>query len=341
MAAEKVQEEVKVKVGLEEQKQRKVQEAGGEDGDLGEDRTIDENPDRTLAVLPGAAEEAPVAEDEDEFVFEVENPAVGMRVGWFALARYYSSRTFPAKTLFANLFNVWGEGSVRALRDNRFNFVLRGGPWTFRGDAVIVVFYDGLARCSSIPIETISLWIHIYDIPIAMLTAAFVSALGAKVGRVLEVGEAVKDFQRVRVEFALSDPLKKSVSMKVRGHGLLEFFVKYENVPYFCFGCARIGHGERECPNEDMYEEGGKFGIDLRASPFRRGAGRLLSFQAPPQTARRGLNFSGEQRERVTSATGSSSLNGGWRKRGNVMSENHRRRMLTRKLLWMMVWYGA
>jgi hypothetical protein len=336
---------------LEEQKQRKVQEAGGEDGDLGEDRTIDENPDRTLAVLPRAAEEAPETEDEDEFVFEAENPPEGMRVGWFALARYYSSRTFPAKTLFADLFNVWGEGSVRALGDNRFllefetenclNFVLRGGPWTFRGDAVIVVFYDGLARCSSIPIETISLWIHIYDIPIAMLTAAFVSALGAKVGRVLEVGEAVKDFQRVRVEFALSDPLKKSVSMKVRGHGLLEFFVKYENVPYFCFGCARIGHGERECPNEDMYEEGGKFGIDLRASPFRRGAGRLLSFQAPPQTARRGLNFSGEQRERVTSATGSSSLNGGWRKRGNVMSENHRRRMLTRKLLWRMVWYGA
>jgi hypothetical protein len=204
----------------------------------------------TLAVLLGAAEEAPDAEVEDEFVFEDEDPVVGMRVGWFALARYYSSRTFPSKTLFADLFNVWGEGSARALGDNRYllefetenclNFVLRGGPWTFRGAVVIVVFYDGLARCSTVPIETISLWIRIYDIPIAMLTAAFVSALGAKVGRVLEVGEAVKDFQRVHVEFALSDPLKKSVSIKVRGHGLIEFIVKYENVPYFCFECGLL-----------------------------------------------------------------------------------------------------
>jgi hypothetical protein len=114
-----------------------------------------------------------------------------MRVGWFALARYYSSRSFPAKTLFVDLFNVWGE-SARALGDNRYllefetenclNFVLRGGPWTFRGDVVIVVFYDGLARVLTVPIETISLWIRIYNIPITMLTAAFVSALGAKVG---------------------------------------------------------------------------------------------------------------------------------------------------------------
>jgi hypothetical protein len=156
---------------------------------------MDENPDRTLAAPPGAAEEAPAAEDEDEFMFEGEDPAVGLRVGWFALARYYSSRTFPAKTLFADLFNVWGEGSARALGDNRYllkfetenclNFVMRGGPWTFRGDVVIVVFYDGLTRCSSVPIESIFLWIRMYDIPISIQTAAFVSVLGTKVGRVL------------------------------------------------------------------------------------------------------------------------------------------------------------
>jgi hypothetical protein len=64
---------------------------------------------------------------------------------------------------------------------------------------------------------------------------------------------------------------------------------------------GRIGHGERECPDEDLYEEGGNFGKELRSSPFKKGAGRHLSFQAPLQTVRGGLNFSGDQRERVTS----------------------------------------
>lgn len=95
-------------------------------------------------------------------------------------------------------------------------------------------------------IEFIPLWIHIYDILIAMITTSFVTDLGGKVGRVMEVGEVVKDFQRVRVDFALSDPLKTCVRIKVRAHVIMQFLVKYENVPFFCFSCGHIGHAERE-----------------------------------------------------------------------------------------------
>jgi hypothetical protein len=179
------------------------------------------------------------------------------------------------------------------------NFVLRGGPWGFKGDAIIIVRYDGLTKLSEVVIESIPLWVRIYDIPVAMMMTPFVFALGAKIGQVLEVGEAVKDFKRVRVELDLGDSLKKMVSIKVRGRGVMEFSVKYENVPHFCFICGRIGHAGRECPDESFEEEGERFGIELRASPFKKGAGRFLSFHATavPQP-KRGLNFSGEQRER-------------------------------------------
>lgn len=60
-----------------------------------------------------------------------------------------------------------------------------------------MVRYDGLARLSEVIIESIPLWIHMYDIPVGVMSIGFVSALGAKVGRVLEVGEAVKGFKRV------------------------------------------------------------------------------------------------------------------------------------------------
>jgi hypothetical protein len=61
-AAKQVHEEVKRQGGLEEKEQCKVdevQEVGGKVGDLGVDRDMEENPDRTLAALPGAAVEIP------------------------------------------------------------------------------------------------------------------------------------------------------------------------------------------------------------------------------------------------------------------------------------------
>jgi hypothetical protein len=107
------------------------------------------------------------------------------------VARYYSGQSFPVKVLFSDLFRIWGDGTARELGSNRYllefstedslNFVLRGGPWSFKGDAVITVLYDGLSKLSEVVIESISLWVRIYDVPVAMVTNAFVKALGSKI----------------------------------------------------------------------------------------------------------------------------------------------------------------
>lgn len=131
-------------------------------------------------------------------------------------------------------------------------------------------------------------------------------ALGEKIGRVLEIGEARLDYKRVRVDFLLDKAIMPTVRMKVQGHGMMEFVVRYENIPHFCFVCGRIGHAERECPEEADREGGVKFGTALRCSPQKREVGKRMTIPVGEHKSKRGINFSGDQKAKVLSGMGSS-----------------------------------
>ena len=82
----------------------------------------------------------------------------------------------------------------------------------------------------------------------------------------------------------------------------MEFAVRYENIPFFCFWCGRIGHDKRECPEEIPEVGGVRFGEALRCSPQKREVGRRQTIRPPESNARRGLNFCGEQKEKFQAA---------------------------------------
>lgn len=260
-------------------------------------------------------------EEEDDDVLDVDlgEEVEEMKSKWLIIARFYSGQRYNVKGLFEEMSIAWNltqQRKTRSLGDNRFlvefaceayyNRVVYGGPLKHKGDALLVVPYDGLARPSEICIESLPPWLRIYDLPEIMMTTGFARSLGGKIGEVLEVGGAIHDFLRVKVAFPLSSPLKPLLRIWIKDKGVMSFPVKYENVPFFCFSCGRIGHAERECPEVGSSSAQVRFGKELRASPLKRKLQSFASSSISTPKAAKVLNFSGAQREKVLTASSSS-----------------------------------
>ena len=94
------------------------------------------------------------------------------------------------------------EAKFRPLEDNLYTIqfsclvdwerVTQDGPWHFRGDVVILKPYDGLAKPSTVLLDTIEIWVQIHDVP--PLYAHLVPSLASKVGEVLYAEPQSQDF---------------------------------------------------------------------------------------------------------------------------------------------------
>ncbi|KAF8693776.1 hypothetical protein HU200_039199 [Digitaria exilis] len=117
----------------------RVVDAGGGGGAHGGDGDGDASPglsvnlERGLVLHGGAADGS--SNDEEEFDFDEEEGDGNVQVQWFAVARFFSSRTVRARLMFSELSNAWGEVRSHDLGDNGFllefptenalNFVLK------------------------------------------------------------------------------------------------------------------------------------------------------------------------------------------------------------------------
>jgi hypothetical protein len=190
-----------------------------------------------------------------------------------AMVVYYSRKSYNPKVLMVEMLNAWGiQKLVLAEKVGNYLFklefrreeekrrALEGGPWRHKGDAFILTHYDGLAQPLEIRITTIALWIRFYDLPHAMMKEGFTKQSGGLLGL------HYPGYMWVRVEYPLHKALTPELKVKIRGWGLMPIIIRYENVPYFCFTCGRIGHAAANYEQGDAEEQEIKYGEELRAS---------------------------------------------------------------------------
>jgi hypothetical protein len=230
-------------------------------------------------------------DDEDAVEVDIEEEEMKQVGQLTVLARFYSLRTPNLSALFEDMGRAWrlrSDMSYKSLWDNLFiimfgaegdyNFVLQGGRWLHKGDALLVAAFDGLTCPSKIPLEVVPIWIRIYDLPLVLMTKGRGELYGSKFGQVREVdveadGRNRHDFFRIRVDLLVKKPLKPKIAIKnkVQGNEVTRRFdVRYERVPYFCFICGFIGHSDRDCVKKVANNDAPfQYSAELRCSPLK------------------------------------------------------------------------
>lgn len=232
-----------------------------------------------------------VEEDEDAIEVVIEEEEVQKAGQWTILARFYSLKSPNLAALFEDMRRAWrlrSDMTYKSLRDNLFiisfgaegdyRFVIQGGPWIHRGDALLVAEFDGITCPSKVTLDVIPVWVRIYDLPLVLMTKARGEIYGSKLGRVREVdvgddGRNKHDFFRIRVDLSVKRPLKDKLTIKISAQGRVEtrsFALRYERVPHFCFICGFMGHADKDCDKRGANVENPfRFSADLRCSPLK------------------------------------------------------------------------
>ena len=105
---------------------------------------------------------------DDVVVDEKEVPKEAAR--WVTLARVNTNKTYIKTWFYRNMRAAWDiaqESKFRPLEDNLYTvqftclgdweWVMQDGPWNFRGDAVILVPYDGVTKPSLIKLDYVDI----------------------------------------------------------------------------------------------------------------------------------------------------------------------------------------
>ncbi|KAK3145022.1 hypothetical protein QOZ80_4AG0321480 [Eleusine coracana subsp. coracana] len=186
-------------------------------------------------------------EEEEVLEFNLDAEAANEAMKHMVMAYFFSGKKFNVKGMFEEMMVAWGISvmePVQPLEENRFmlkfdseetwRYVIEGGPWRHKGDALLVVPYDGFTRPSSIKFDAIQVWVRFYGLPPTMKSEESAKCLAGSLGEVIKVDARYPSYLQVRVKYPLEKALVPELRFRIRGRGEMTVTLRYENIPHFC-----------------------------------------------------------------------------------------------------------
>lgn len=129
---------------------------------------------------------------------------------------------------------------------------MEGGPWLFRGSAVVLEEYDGFSNVHEYKLDKIPVWTRIQGVPEGLMKKKeLAEKVVGKVGEppitvIIQEGFINPlPYLRARVFVNLEKPLVRVIQITLRAKK--NYLVQYEKLPVFCRVCGHIGHEMEEC----------------------------------------------------------------------------------------------
>ncbi|KAL5781600.1 hypothetical protein ACOSP7_006629 [Xanthoceras sorbifolium] len=187
------------------------------------------------------------------------------------------------KGVIEQLWSVIGSVEFESVGDNLFVFYFRRledralvwlrGPWHFDHNLIVLEKPDGVGEISKLGFDRLEIWVQVYNIPLMCMNKGMTKFLAEPIGSIVEIPAESKEcrgrFFCVKVHIDISKPLRRVVRLDVDGD-LIVALLKYERLPEFYFACRKIGHGLRDCTDDEARSEAlegsvTKFGSWMRA----------------------------------------------------------------------------
>jgi hypothetical protein len=192
------------------------------------------------------------------------------RIRLMAVGVYLSIMAITSKTLLDGMKRIWqirGHIDTMQLPDRRFviefselgdfEHVVKGGPWNFRNDVVLIEELKEGIDAESFTFSTIPIWVQFQKIPFYLLSQQLVKDLGNEVGELVTFdkyarGDICDKILRARVRIPIDQALQRWVTFRDEYEQQnVTTCLAYERLPNFCCSCGIIGHLVTECRAPD------------------------------------------------------------------------------------------
>ncbi|KAL6500903.1 hypothetical protein OROHE_025100 [Orobanche hederae] len=204
---------------------------------------------------------APLMDDEGVFV-ELDKEDVEAETGKWkqSLVLYVVGADHTMGYLEQAISKLWGDFAVPTLHqyDNSFfiarfdsqdecDLILDNGPYFIKNQPMVLKQWTPQFEFKEYQLTKLLVWVKLPQLPLGYRSKKSLNMIASMLGKPLHSDECTLKqnkvgFVRVLVELDVSQPVMKSVRIKVSGGEPHVQIVEYENLPEFCHQCQCIGH---------------------------------------------------------------------------------------------------